>query len=44
VDSPDDEDPELVVVTVAPTVNGALEPITELTLLCIEEIKDDACS
>ena len=29
VDSPDDvEDPELVVVTVAPTVNGALVPIT----------------
>jgi len=29
VDSPDDvEDPELVVVTVAPTENGALEPIT----------------
>jgi len=29
VDSPDDvEDPELVVVTVAPTENGALVPIT----------------
>ena len=29
LDSPDDvEDPELVVVTVAPTGNGALEPIT----------------
>jgi len=34
VDSPDDvEDPELVVVTVAPTANAPLEPITELTLL-----------
>jgi hypothetical protein len=29
----DVEDPELVEVTVAPTGNGALEPITELTLL-----------
>jgi hypothetical protein len=44
VDSPDDvEDPELV-VTVAPTANPALEPITELTSLCIEEIKHDACT
>lgn len=34
VDSPDDvEDPELVEVTVAPTENAPLEPITELTLL-----------
>jgi len=32
-DGADDEDPELVEVTVAPTVNGALEPTTELTLL-----------
>jgi hypothetical protein len=45
VDSPDDvEDPELVVVTVAPTANAPLEPITELTLLCIEEIKNDTCT
>jgi hypothetical protein len=45
VDSPDEvEAPELVVVTVAPTENGALEPTTELTLLCIEEIKDDSCT
>ena len=45
VDSPDDvEDPEVVEVLVAPTENGALEPITELTLLCIEEIKADSCT
>ena len=44
VDSPDEvEAPELVVVTVAPTANGALDPTTELTSLCIEEINDDSC-
>lgn len=45
MDDPDDvEDPELVELTVAPTENAPLEPITELTLLCIEEIKDNTCT
>lgn len=43
VDGVDDvEDPELVVVTVAPTGNGALVPITSLTLL-FEDV-NDACT
>jgi hypothetical protein len=45
VDSPDDvEDPELVVEAVAAMGNAPLEPSTELTSLCIEEIKDDTCT
>ena len=45
MDSPDEvEDPELVELTVAPTENAPLEPITELTLLCIEKVKDNACT